>query len=65
MRDFVSVRFRPQFSHFKGTFFSQSDLKLIDFFGLICRLENVSDVVDDSMPAPGQTLEDEEAIDDI
>lgn len=29
------------------------------------RLENASDIVDDAMPAPGHSLEDEEPIDDI
>lgn len=32
---------------------------------VISRLDNVSDVIDDSMPAPGRTLDGDELIDDV
>lgn len=32
---------------------------------VISRLDNVSDVIDDSMPAPGRTLDGDELVDDV
>lgn len=29
------------------------------------RLDNVSDIIDDKMPGPGQTLEDDDPIEDV
>lgn len=46
-----------------------SSLFFLSFFLLlpyvISRLDNVSDVIDDSMPAPGRTLDGDELVDDV
>lgn len=40
-------------------------LVLILLFLFFYRSDNLSEAVDDTMPEPGHSLEDEEAIDDI